>query len=176
MHYLCNQFCILSWKLYSLPFPVPSTPLSCNSTPLYSQPSGNLLTIDTIWTAVPVSACAYIITDQLVQCHSSNNFTCTLQPPGIPGESTFPDLSIQNYTLIFLNERGGQQILQMCATQLCSHTYNERAGANSEWYSVTVSAQNRVGLGSARNCTSQPISMLYHILPWYLCKWWPIVM
>ena len=95
------------------------------------------------------------------------NSACT-QSPGIPRELTLPDLSIQHYQLVFLNGRSDQQIVQMCAGQLCSHTHSGSAGASSEGYSVAVAAQNMVGLGDTRNCTSQPISKLHYLLPQYL--------
>ena len=42
----------------------------------------------------------------------------------------------------------------------CSHTFEQPSNPPSSYSSVSVAAENVVGVGAARTCTAQPISEL----------------
>ena len=47
-----------------------------------------------------------------------------------------------------------------CTAGKCSHTFEPPSNPPSSYDSVSVAAENVVGVGPARNCTSQSISKL----------------
>ena len=47
-----------------------------------------------------------------------------------------------------------------CTAGRCSHTFVAPSNSSSSYDSVSVTAENVVGEGAARNCTAQPIRKL----------------
>jgi len=47
-----------------------------------------------------------------------------------------------------------------CTAGRCSHTFEPPSNPSSRYYGVSVAAENVVGVGAARTCTTQPISEL----------------
>ena len=47
-----------------------------------------------------------------------------------------------------------------CTAWRCRHTFKPPSNALSSYDSVSVAAENVVGVGAARTCTTQPISEL----------------
>ena len=47
-----------------------------------------------------------------------------------------------------------------CKTRKCNHTFEPPSNPPSSYDSVSVAAENVVGVGAARTCTTQPISEL----------------
>ena len=48
--------------------------------------------------------------------------------------------------------------VSMCMNGRCSHTFEPPSNPPSSYDSVSVAAENVVGVGAAKNCTTQPIS------------------
>ena len=54
--------------------------------------------------------------------------------------------------------------LDRCAAGRCSHTFQPPSNPPSSYDSVSVAAENVVGVGAARTCTTQPISELIYVV------------
>ena len=50
--------------------------------------------------------------------------------------------------------------VSMCMNGRCSHTFEPPSNPPPSYYSVSVAAENVVGVGAARNCTAQTVSEL----------------
>ena len=77
--------------------------------------------------------------------------------PGPSGTLTqyqinFQTASIVNYTSIVSTT--------VCKTRRCSHTFEPPSNPPSSYDGVSVAAENLVGVGAARTCTTQTISEL----------------
>ena len=79
-----------------------------------------------------------------------------------PGE-TCPGPNIKQYQISF--QTGSLPVTENvniaeCTAGRCSHTFEPPSNPPSSYDSVSVAAENVVGLGAARTCTTQPISEL----------------
>ena len=104
--------------------------------------------------------CAISILLYSQSCHFK--FGISLQDPVDPGE-TCPRSSgdITHYQLYF---QTGSVVatdsvnITSCTAGRCSHTFELPSNPPSSYDSVSVAAENVVGVGAARVCISQPIS------------------
>ena len=55
--------------------------------------------------------------------------------------------------------------ISMCTAGRCSHTFEPSSNSSSSYDNVSVAAENVVGVGAARTCTTQTISEL--LIPRY---------
>ena len=72
--------------------------------------------------------------------------------PTCPG----PSRNITQYQITFQTTENVN--IDRCIDGRCSHTFEPPSNPPSSYDSVSVTAVNVVGVGAARNCTSQPIS------------------
>ena len=73
--------------------------------------------------------------------------------PGPSGDITQYQISFQ--TRFFENVN-----ITRCTAGRCSHAFKPASNPSSSYDSVSVAAENVVGVGAARKCTTQPISEL----------------
>lgn len=78
--------------------------------------------------------------------------------PGPRGHTTQYQVTLQFMSFAVTAENVN---ISACRSEICSHTYNFLiAPSGSVLSSVSVAAENVVGVGPARTCTAQPISEL----------------
>ena len=78
------------------------------------------------------------------------------QCPGISGNITQYQISINSVSVV-VTERVN---ITRCTAGRCSHTFEPPSNPPSSYDSVSVAAENVVGVGNATTCTSQTISEL----------------
>ena len=76
--------------------------------------------------------------------------------PGPTGDITQYQISFQTGSVVVTESVN----IARCTTGRCSHTFEPPSNPPSSYDSVSVAAENVVGIGAARNLTIQPISML----------------
>ena len=72
---------------------------------------------------------------------------------GVSGKITQYQISFQTGSVVVTD-------IARCTAGRCSHTFEPPSNPPSSYDSVSVAAENVVGVGAARNCTTQPISEL----------------
>ena len=76
--------------------------------------------------------------------------------PGIDGDITQYQIGFQTGSLVDTANVN----LALCTAGRCSHTFEPPSNPLSNYDSVSVAAENVVGVGAARTCTTQAISEL----------------
>ena len=87
--------------------------------------------------------------------------------PGVTGNITQYQISFQTGSVVNTENVN----ITRCTARRCSHTFEPPSNPPSSYDSVSVAAENVVGVGAARTCTTQPISELlvrYIQYGWYL--------
>ena len=88
-----------------------------------------------------------------------------LQDPVDPGVvCPHPKWVITKYQISFqtLNMNSAENVnIARCTAVRCSHTFELPSNPPSSYDCVSVAAENVVGVGAARTCTTQPISELH---------------
>ena len=77
--------------------------------------------------------------------------------PDPTGDITQYQISFQIGSVVFTENVN----IARCAGGRCSHTFEPPSNPPSSYDSVSVAAENVLGVGAARMCTTQPISKLY---------------
>ena len=77
--------------------------------------------------------------------------------PGVSGDITQYQISFQTGSVVVTENVNTAR----CTAGRCSHTFEPPSNPPSSYDSVSVAAENVVGVGAARMCTTQPISKLY---------------
>ena len=77
--------------------------------------------------------------------------------PGVSGNITQYQISFQTGSVVTTENVNTAR----CIAGRCSHTFEIPSNPPSSYDSVSVAAENVVGVGAARTCTTQPISKLY---------------
>ena len=80
--------------------------------------------------------------------------------PGIDGDITQYQIGFQTGSLVDTENVN----LALCTAERCSHTFEPPSNPPSNYDSVSVAAENVVGVGAARTCTTQTISELQLLL------------
>ena len=80
--------------------------------------------------------------------------------PGPAGDITQYQISFQSGSVVVTENVN----LAECTAGRCSYTFEIPSNPPSSYVSVTVAAENVVGVGPARTCTSQPISEFYYYI------------
>ena len=84
--------------------------------------------------------------------------------PSVTGNITQYQISFQTGSSVVVTEIVNTV---SCTAGKCSHTFEPPSNPPSSYDSVSVAAENVVGVGAARTCTAQPISeLLYYISYW----------
>jgi len=119
---------------------VPDTPASCASSVVYNQSSGMLVSINSKWMVVP---------------NENLRITC----PGSSGNIIQYWIDIQSGTFENVNAT-------KCTEERCNHVFQPATDDSvpSSYDSVSVAAENVVGVGAARTCTTQPINAINNLL------------
>ena len=73
--------------------------------------------------------------------------------PGVTGD-------IRQYQISFQTGSVENVSIARCTAERCSHTFVPSSNSPSSYDSVSVAAENVVGVGAARTCTTQTISEL----------------
>ena len=76
--------------------------------------------------------------------------------PDVTGNITQYQISFQTGSVVAT----ASVSLARCTTGRCSHTFEPPSNPPSSYDSVSVAAENVVGMGAARTCTTQSISEL----------------
>ena len=76
--------------------------------------------------------------------------------PGVSGGITEYQISFQTWSLVIVENVN----IARCTAGRCSHTFMPPSNPPSSYDSVSVAAENVVGVGAARTCTVQTISEL----------------
>ena len=76
--------------------------------------------------------------------------------PGVSGDITQYWISFQTGSDVVTENVN----LAECTAGRCSHTFEPSSNSPSSYDSVSVAAENVVGVGAARTCTTQAISEL----------------
>ena len=76
--------------------------------------------------------------------------------PGVTGNITQYQIRFQSGSLSTTQNVN----IDSCTTGRCNHTFEPPLNPPSSYDSVSVAAENVVGVGAARTCTTQPISEL----------------
>ena len=76
--------------------------------------------------------------------------------PGVSGDITQYQISFQTGSVVVTENVNTAR----CTAGRCSHTFEPPSNPPSSYDSVSVAAENVVGVGAARTCTTQPISEL----------------
>ena len=76
--------------------------------------------------------------------------------PGVTGDSTQYQISFQTGSSVVTENVN----IARCTAGSCGHTFEPPSNPSSNYDSVSVAAENVVGVGAARTCTTQPISEL----------------
>ena len=96
--------------------------------------------------------------------HSPVIAACFMQDPVDPGEACpGPSGDITQYQIRFQSDSVSttQNVdIARCTAGRCSHTFEPLSNPPSSYDSVSVAAENVVGVGAARTCTTQTISEL----------------
>ena len=74
--------------------------------------------------------------------------------PGPSGDITHYKISFQTKSFESVN-------IARCTARRCKHTFEPKTNLPTSYDSVSVAAENVVGVGAARTCTAQPISKLH---------------
>ena len=76
--------------------------------------------------------------------------------PGVSGDITQYQISFQSGSVV------ATEIVKIarCTAGRCSHTFEPLSNPPSNYDSVSVAAENVVGVGAARNCITQAIRKL----------------
>ena len=76
--------------------------------------------------------------------------------PGVSGNITQYQISFQTGSVV------ATEIVNIarCTAERCSHTFEPPSNPPSSYDSVSVAAENVVGVGAARTCTTQAIRKL----------------
>ena len=82
--------------------------------------------------------------------------------PGVIGDITHYQISF--YTASF----AATENIMRCTAERCSHTFEPLSNPPSSYDRVAVAAENVVGVGAAKTCTTQTISEL-QVLLMFLC-------
>ena len=108
---------------------------------------------------------AYSAISTLLYFYGSNfKYHISLQDPIDPGEACpGPSGNITQYQISF--QTGSVVVTEIvniaeCTAGRCSYSFEPPSNPPSSYYSVSVAAENVVGVGAARTCTTQPISEL----------------
>ena len=95
-------------------------------------------------------------------------FDISLQDLVDPGEACpGPTGNISQYQLSFQTGSvfGAENVnIARCTAGGCSHTFEPPSNPPSSYDSVSVAAENVLGVGAARTCTSQTISECYYYM------------
>ena len=86
--------------------------------------------------------------------------------PGITGNITQYQISFQSGSIVDTESVN----ISRCTAGRCSHIFEPPSNPPSSYDSVSVAAENVVGVGAERMCTTQPISELlvrYIQYGWY---------
>ena len=89
--------------------------------------------------------------------------------PGISGDITQYQISFQTGSVVVAEN----VTIAECTAGRCSHTFEPPSNPPSSYDSVSVAAENVVGVGAARTCTTQTISELNLIMlqyHWHSCQ------
>ena len=76
--------------------------------------------------------------------------------PGVTGNITQYQISFQARSVVATENVN----IAECTAGRCSHTFEPPSNPPSSYDSVSVAAENVVGVGATRTCTTQPISEL----------------
>ena len=76
--------------------------------------------------------------------------------PGLNGDITHYQISFQTVSTVATENVN----IAKCTGGRCSHTFEPPSNPPSSYDSVSVAAENVVGVGAARTCTTQTISEL----------------
>jgi len=76
--------------------------------------------------------------------------------PGVSGDITQYQTSFQSGSVVVTESVNTAR----CTAGRCSHTFEPTSNPPSSYDSVSVAAENVVGVGAARTCTTQPIRKL----------------
>ena len=76
--------------------------------------------------------------------------------PGVSGDITQYQISFQTGSVVVTESVN----IARCTAGRCSHTFEPPSNPPSSYDSVSVAAENVVGVGAVRTCTTQPISEL----------------
>ena len=142
---------------------VPAVPSSCNITLSYdSHSSGKLQFINTSWDTVLVSQRNI---SQSQKCNVDWNLSLknSVDPgeacPSTRGDVTQYQISFQTASVV------ATEIVNItrCNAGRCRHTFQPSSNPPSSYDNVSVAAENVVGVGTARLCTTQTISKLYNL-------------
>ena len=77
--------------------------------------------------------------------------------PGVSGNITQYQISFQTESLVATENVN----IAECTAGRCSYTFEPPSNPPSSYDSVSVAAENVVGVGAARACTTQTISELH---------------
>ena len=77
--------------------------------------------------------------------------------PGISGDITHYQISFQTGSVVDTENVN----ISECTAGKCSHTFQPPSNPPSSYDSVSVAAENVVGVGAARTCTTQTIRELH---------------
>ena len=77
--------------------------------------------------------------------------------PDVTGDITQYRISFQTGSSVVATENVN---IARCTAGRCSHTFEPPSNLPSSYDNVSVAAENVVGVGAARTCTTQPISEL----------------
>ena len=80
--------------------------------------------------------------------------------PGVSGDITQYKISVQTGSVVVTESVN----ITKCTAGRCSHTFEPPSNPPSSYDSVSVAAENVVGVGAARTCTTQPISEFYYCI------------
>ena len=80
--------------------------------------------------------------------------------PGLSGSITQYQISFQTGSFVATENVN----ISSCTAGRCSHTFEPPSNPPSSYDSVSVAAENVVGVGAARTCTAQTISELISFL------------
>ena len=85
----------------------------------------------------------------------------SLQDPVDPGEDCpGPSGAVTHYWITFQTVSFVISEITTCTAERCNHTFELPSNPPSSYDSMSVAAENVVGVGAARTCTTQTISEL----------------
>ena len=88
-----------------------------------------------------------------------------IKDPVDPGEACpGPSGDITQYKISFQTESFESVNIARCTARRCKHTFEPPTNLPTSYDNVSVAAENVVGVGAVRTCTTQPISEL-HLSP-----------